>query len=125
MREIKFRVWDKVLKYFLPYGNYIAMDGKVWEKAKNTYNTPNTEIERVSNIILMQYTGLLDKHRKEIWEGDIIRWSKRPLRTQTISWDLIEGRDYDFCGVGFVLWDESDKCEIIGNIYEHPDLINS
>ena len=69
MRKIKFRAWDKGSQTMLYY-------------AKNP-DTPNMTLDGVcihwndgSNVsyqyILMQYTGLLDKQGKEIYEGDTV-----------------------------------------------------
>jgi hypothetical protein len=71
------------------------------------------------NYPLMQFTGLKDKNGKEIWEGDIIRYAA----------------DYDYY-VSYVEWGEDeamwilqynplwefDDVEVIGNIYENPEL---
>lgn len=62
MREIKFRVWDKVYKQFLE-GDIIReyLLGEL-------IDDPNFEV--------IQYTGLKDKYGTEIYEGDILRGPK-------------------------------------------------
>jgi YopX protein len=68
--------------------------------------------------ILMQYTGLTDKNAKEIWEGDVVLLrltDKYNHRTQVTcqhsgAWDY---------GLGL-----PEDSEVIGNIYEHPELLN-
>ncbi len=69
---------------------------------------------------LMQWTGLLDKNGKGIYEGDIVRRSG-DLRPFTVVWD----RD------GYWLQVAKDEggvigidphCEVVGNIYETPEL---
>lgn len=68
-----------------------------------------------------QFTGLHDKNGKKIWEGDVVRFYL--------------GRDY----VGIVEWCDDETAflimpyfrnitprlniEVIGNIYEHPELV--
>lgn len=86
------------------------------------------------DIILMQSTGLFDKNGKEIFEGDIVN---------ACGYDSDQGRIYkttDFTGVivyrknSFCLqcgdfldswWANDEEIEVIGNIYENPELLES
>lgn len=119
MREIKFRVWDVENKIFL---NPIdctqlvirPLSGKVTDGA----TTPNVE--------LSQYTGLKDKYGVEIYEGDILfhpLQGKRkvfyPYSETVASYGL---RNVDN-GMGSTLQDAHRVWEIIGNIYENPELL--
>lgn len=65
MREIKFRAWNKKDKVMI---NAIFVGlGKVYGMTK-TFK-PSKELE---DVILMQYTGLLDRNGKQIYEGEVI-----------------------------------------------------
>lgn len=63
MRDIKFRVWDIINKRILNYGEIMHLP--MWEVF------PGTPEQRAFNV--MQYTGLKDKHGKEIYEGDLCK----------------------------------------------------
>ena len=82
--------------------------------------------------VLMQSTGLLDRNQKEIFEGDICRFSPGVIPdTYEVFWSETKwlGRsDYGMIDLG-LLKKQSDgivedfTCEVIGNIYEHPELL--
>ncbi len=125
MREIKFRgkridngIWiyfsliieeDPIadaLKYFIKPFNFLR--GKL-----------------VAPETVGQYTGRKDKNNKEIYEGDIVRYRDR--YTAVVVW-----KDTGF-GLEFIEQVENPRTwyylpngnvlEILGNIYEHPELI--
>ncbi len=119
-RVIRFRAWDKINKW-LDDEFYLGSDGSVYDIPNKTYNTPNTEIERIDNFILMQYTGLKDKNGVEIFEGDICRY-----KNDGSYW--VGMVRYNHCSYMF----SSDRGqnliytldrEVIGNIHEDPELL--
>lgn len=123
MREIKFRAWDKVAKNMFVI--FDASEQTEWflPKWKDRYE-------------VMQYTGLKDRTGKEVYEGDIvlIEHSERYGATTSIfkiqpgislwgyeyNWEFIKGY---FCTT-HILKDNYSNLEVIGNIYENPELIS-
>ena len=74
-----------------------------------------------------QFTGLLDKSGKEIYEGDVVQLETTHAFDETSTLGVIK---YDNSVVSFVLKaggptriDETQDLEVIGNIYENPDLL--
>lgn len=102
-------------------------------------------VRRIDDVELMQFTGLTDKNGKEIYEGDIVKmevhyryklsekqpWGP-PVKVPVYSNYVVEYRQKDlYAGLYFIRLDDepryyemgSDEKEVIGNIYENPELI--
>lgn len=123
-REIKFRAWDKE-------NNLMVYD----------FNNDVPEIyglrlgESIHQLVytiglgydsLMQYTGLKDKNGKEIYEGDIVK-SSHWVNPCEVVWcnnyshfTISSGSKNPF---GFPPIFGENTIEVIGNIYETPELL--
>lgn len=120
MREIKFRLWDKLgNKIVTPNKNiYLNLLGQVV-----TDSPENGEIIPFSKDTyeLNQSTGLQDVTGKDIYEGDILEFDEKEWGCKHIfevKYDKYSG----FVGSG-TLRDWEVFCKIIGNIYENPELL--
>jgi uncharacterized phage protein (TIGR01671 family) len=88
-----------------------------------TFGTENGLLE------IMQFTGLHDKNGKEIYEGDILRTDAEK--------EYISAVAYEQAGFKVDSYSDKDVCEhleniaphhsaeVIGNIYENPELLDS
>lgn len=112
MREIKFRAWKKFENRFYTEEEMNEIGGYYY-----THRVDNEWDE----YPIQQYTGLKDKNGKEIYEGDIVRSYEK---VTTIIWLESEGGFYARTLTGECFkYAHNSIIEIIGNIYENPDLI--
>lgn len=108
MRENKFRAWYP-LKNKMIFLEECRADKWFW-----FFN--DVTLKR------MQYTGLKDKNGKEIYEGDMLRISFRE------DFQIVRyAKDGYFATSEFALFelirDEGYTYEVVGNIYENPELL--
>lgn len=121
-REIKFRAWHNV--DWVMYYNHsvnLTIDGAVSVLSKS--GEWEQDDDR-SMIDLMQFTGLLDKNGKEIYEGDVLN-----IDTTNSDGNVVgESKEVVRFEGAYILplsWITAPYVEIIGNIYENPDLLNT
>lgn len=130
MREIKFRAWDSKRKVmFSPHDLYDISSCMLYCTTDGKYKTPN--------ITPMQFTGLIDKNGKEIYSGDILTFKSNSWLNVVIDRQDLKDRMFP------IWWDENNcswwvgdledgfkpdkktddnQFEIVGNVYEHPEL---
>lgn len=132
INDFKFRGYDTEYEkmtyfddedYLLSYGQILR------SKIEWNYDYDEERIgyEDVNNkIILMQYTGLHDKNGKEIYEGDIVLIT-RPCILEKGEVKFINGcfaiKSKDTLLMLYQCEINNFKLEIIGNIYDNPDLL--
>jgi len=109
MREIKFREW--MSGYGPPIMEYYDLFSPIFY-----------EHEKKKDLKIMQYTGLKDKNGKEIYEGDVIKDGAGNIYkvhySEKMACFVSAYSDGIICGSV----DNTD--EVIGNIYENPELVN-
>lgn len=150
MREIKFRAWDKEYNkmwfmgqegesigdwtfqtYFNKKGCFEAVIFRCFD---NGAGLENKDIK----LPIMQYTGLKDKNGKEIYEGDILKeqitkesiypeenifyvviFNDGMFTTKTLYLNYNSLSGIDCMGIS----GKNKTSEVIGNIYENPELL--
>lgn len=134
MRELKFRVWDKAAKRMsMPFSLFgeFTLIGAVhsWQRESGLQRD---SIGALNDLIEMEFTGLKDEKGNDVFEGDILRFNPDH---RFFNW-IVEFNDGCFViiniGVDGYLGDrfkfESSffsNREVIGNIYENPELLKT
>lgn len=124
----KFRAWMKSLKWMCDVTN-ISFDSKLVDICQQGDTERCTEISvEFDEIELMQSTGLRDKNNKDIFEGDVVDYKGRKA---LVRWhgsyasfifrfvDELQKRNAEWKPLYLAYM----KFEIVGNIYENPELL--
>lgn len=121
----KFRAWDSVEKKFVEHF-FITGNGLICNMEKPTLDYTLPTLVEKSALILMQSTGLKDKNGKEIFEGDIVKMAK-DVYSEPTYYEVVRhyGGAYRLESKqhGCELWLRHNGCEVVGNIYENPELL--
>ncbi len=145
MRDLKFRAWDiKEKRMFLVSSIDLGATGTMYGVVDDrmTFRVPE-------DIILMQYSGFLDRRKQEIYEGDIFKFAE-PIQN-TMGYNEVYFNEYTGCW-SWIAWNRSctpfytscvhgstdgggvdcselmkteEEIEIIGNIHENPKLLEN
>jgi len=137
MRENKYRAWDK------RNNRWATLNLDVWGEwqgakmvqipaQRNPFDV--FEMRSDEQYEWIQYTGLHDKNGKEIWEGDVVKindaragcvyyeemYARFGFSLKRFLSGLVDLPSGDYSFEDFSSWD----MEVIGNIYENPELLN-
>ena len=128
MKEIKFRAWDELNNKM----KYLILLGLHWECSDEltVYGVSNKYGNVSHTAPVMQFTGLKDKNGKEIYEEDIVKCFISGINKERVGvvkyWECTAA--FAVTAMNGEAWhtiefDLSNTPEIIGNIYENPELL--
>lgn len=112
-RIIKFRAWDKKEKKMIEVQEMYFNWKEEWVVVEGYIDLQDFE--------LMQYTGINDKSGKEIYENDIIE-TKGYVTVVRYEAPKFCCR-YDKGKAEMMDFDPFEECEVIGNVYQNPELL--
>ena len=145
MRKIKFRTWDTINKEFSEWTNrdpfFDTSHGKIffWERTKKSDGSYGGDIileDIKDRFILQQYTGLKDRNGTEIYEGDIITLTSNDgldYNGEVVYYPFFAHYGvsmerthltYDWIQPLHEVWSAA-YTEIVGNIFQNPELLKA
>ena len=125
-REIKFRAWD---------GEQMVSPDYIDRKGRGHWTSNSVPVCTGVNSpdVLMQFTGLVDEERNEVFEGDIVQYdhedggviAKVVFKESDDETMWLSGFAFEY--VRSVEYENGEPIgfEVIGNIYEHPELLST
>lgn len=148
MRDIKFRVWDKLTKQMLFEDFHLlgeVMAFSLIDQWVKEHKEGKGLLERYNDMVFQQYIGIKDTNQKDIYEGDVVEYDE----TDIGGFHGLGQVEYntDICLTGapnFGLWcykllsnknlKESQNgigwssfpfnAKVVGNIFENPEIKN-
>jgi len=142
-RKIKFRAWDKKEnKFWTEYPIVINGAGTLLRFGIKDGLVMGSIVGCIqADYVIQQFTGLIDKNGKEIYEGDLVNFTTNSLGgdedfiSQEVHWAREDGgwafgRWLNTRGetTYFTItgdWIKVKTLEIVGNIFENPELVTT
>lgn len=119
MIEPKYRAWDRQLMELFEVLNLEIKFRIAWLHTGCLSKLPRA----FDDVVLMPFTGLVDKNGKEIYEGDIVsidtdEFDLLVVKYETGIYWLMDGEQ----GMEY-LSDYYNYVTVVGNIYENPKMV--
>lgn len=143
-RPFKFRVWSETLRQWMNHVAIIDCRGNVGSHFVEVTETQEVKHHVVDMAarqpVVEQFTGLLDKDGREIYEGDIVSVNinerdhvfriNAEVWWQDGSWrfgrlkEFVTGREYGHRWHELFHYMTPEETWVVGNIHENPELLN-
>lgn len=129
IRDFKFRMWDAKSKCMMDWNCIMQY---AWNASNKSLIYAIFE-QKFEHWILMQWIGLWDKNKKDIYEGDIVIFDNSEIGGERVTGIVVFNDDQTLGPLAWGLWtkrgymntDFLGHIEVIGNEYENKDLWES
>nr|DAK53947.1 MAG TPA: YopX protein [Caudoviricetes sp.] len=122
----RYRAWDKDFKTMYEADDIMYIDFEEKQICVKTLFFERASRYDFNDIVLMQSTALKDKNGKGIFEGDVVKVAKN-IYSEPTYYEVVRHRGgayrLESKQHGCELWLRHTDCEIAGNIYENPELL--
>jgi hypothetical protein len=115
MRPIKFRAFSTG-RGAEPH--YVYLDPESGDQSLASFSSEDLKNEK--DWIVEQFTGLLDKNGKEIYEGDILF---HEISNEKLTVIIPEIHELNARCIEQSTWSITEISEVIGNVHENPELL--
>lgn len=139
MRTLKYRAYIKPLKRYAEKYETILSHHQCNMEPSWTVNISPEEYYGDEDLVIEQFTGLLDRNSKEIYENDIVKDGEDEIYNQVVWFSQVGGfriapsrktveflkeQAPEFLTKGEAVgWFITDDVEVVGNIHENPELV--
>lgn len=134
MREILFKA-KRIDNGEWEIGSLVVLPNGECEIANKCQNPPDSDpmwrkcviTHKIDPSTICQYTGLTDKNGQKIWENDVVQYCDCTVENYVIAWEADKACfEYQQYGCSIMNFDELSgiEVEVIGNIFDNPELIN-
>ena len=121
----KFRAWDATNKEIFKDTFSITESGQVVVVEQEDVMCPPDYVF-VDHLVIMQSTTMADRDDNIIFEGDIVKMSK-DVYSEPTYYEVVRHRGgayrLESKQHGCELWLRHTDCEVVGNVYENPELL--
>ena len=122
----KFRAWDKDGRKMFANDELIIWNGNVYANDSKKLSCNYLKGWSIDEEYLMQSTDMVDRDGKIIFEGDIVKMAK-DVYSEPTYYEVVRHRGgayrLESKQHGCELWLRHTDCDVVGNIYETPELL--
>lgn len=135
MRQFKFRAWNKELKKMIPFKDlHVELEDGEYTIGYSLEEDGIHDGLPICDFSIMQFSGLYDKNRNEIYEGDILRGKYGSLGIVKFhkTWGsfyyamllgLDEDKELACITSSKPFYNDSGDYEIVGNVHESSEIM--